>query len=156
MKMGQEIEKKFLLKALPTGIDNGVEIRQGYLSTSDPEVRVRSKGKQYFVTRKGGEGFIRSEDEEEVSKEIFNILWPATVGARIEKTRYKIVGNDSLVWEVDEYYGQLSGLFTAEVELPDSETRAEMSAVIADVLVVDVTEDKRYKNKTLAIKGLPV
>jgi CYTH domain-containing protein len=146
---------KYLLASLPAGVDGGVEILQGYLSTGDPEVRVRSKGGQYFVTRKGGEGFIRTEDEEEVSMEVFEILWPATSSARVEKTRFKIVGVDGLTWEVDEYYGNLKGLFTAEVELPSSEIEAEMPVTIAEVLVADVTEDKRYKNKALAVKGIP-
>ncbi len=154
--MGKEIEKKYLLSGLPSGIsDGGVEIFQGYLSTGDPEVRVRSKGGQYFVTRKGGEGLIRSEDEKEVSKAVFDILWPATVNARVEKRRFKIVGADGLTWEIDEYYGDLWGLYTAEVELPSSDTDAEMPEVIANVLICDVTEDKAYKNKALAVSGLP-
>lgn len=153
--MGKEIEKKFLLNGLPTGIiDDGVEIFQGYLSVGDPEVRVRSKGGKYFVTRKGGEGFVRSEDEEEVSKVIFDILWPATVNVRVEKRRFKIVGADGLTWEVDEYYGNLWGLYTAEVELPNEEVKPAMPKAIADVLVADVTIDKNYKNKALAVSGL--
>lgn len=153
--MAKEIEKKYLLAGLPAGVVKGTEIRQGYLSVGDPEVRVRSKGDKFFVTRKGGEGFVREEDEAEVSVEVFQILWSATEGRRIEKTRFKLVGNDDLTWEVDQYYGRLQGLFTAEVELPSSETEAEMPAVIAEVFVRDVTEDKAYKNKALAVKGLP-
>lgn len=152
--MAKEIEKKYLLVGLPAGVGKGTEIRQGYLSVGDPEVRVRSKGDKFFVTHKGGEGLVREEEEAEVSAEVFQILWPATEGKRVEKTRFKIVAADGLVWEVDEYYGQLSGLFTAEVELPDSETEAEMPAAIAEVLVRDVTTDKAYKNKALAVKGI--
>jgi CYTH domain-containing protein len=153
--MGKEIEKKFLLGGLPAGLDNGVEILQGYLSTGDPEVRVRSKGSQFFVTRKGGEGFVRSEEEAEVSKEIFEILWPATNGARVEKVRYRLIGEDGLVWEIDKYDGHLSELFTAEVELPSEEVKPVMPKAIADVFVADVTTDKSYKNKALAVAGLP-
>ena len=152
--MRKEIEKKYLLKSMPIGVSEGVEIHQGYLSTSDPEVRIRSKGSKYFVTRKGGEGFVREEAEEEVTKETFEIIWPATVNARIEKTRFQITGSDGLIWEIDEYHGRLTGLFTAEVELPNCETKAEIPAEIAKVLAADVTEDKRYKNKALAVNSL--
>jgi adenylate cyclase len=131
------------------------EILQGYLCVGDPEVRVRAKGGQYFVTRKGGEGFIREEVEEEISAEVFEILWPATEGRRVEKLRYKITGADDRVWEIDQYLGNLKGLFTAEVELPDSESKAEMPDQISKVLVREVTEDRRYKNKNLAVKGRP-
>lgn len=101
--MSREIEKKFLLRDLPSGIANGIEISQGYLSVGDPEVRVRAKGERFFLTRKGGEGFIREEEECEISKEIFDILRSLTEVARIEKTRYQIVGGDGLLWEIDEF-----------------------------------------------------
>lgn len=150
-----EIEKKFLLSGLPEGICDGTEIRQGYLSVGDPEVRVRSKGGRYFVTRKGGEGFIRTEDEAEISVEVFQILWPATAGRRVEKIRYRLIGPDGLVWEVDEYFGHLGWLYTAEVELPDKSVCPVMPDAIAWVLVRDVTLDKRYKNKALAVTDAP-
>jgi CYTH domain-containing protein len=63
-----EIEKKFLLRRLPTGISKGTKILQGYLSVGDPEVRVRAKGEKFYLTRKGGEGFVREEEECEISK----------------------------------------------------------------------------------------
>lgn len=151
-----EKERKYLLFALPGGLPpGGVNVRQGYLTIGDPEVRVRQKGDKFFVTRKGGEGFIREEAEEEVSSEVFEILWPATVGKRIEKTRYELVGPDGYVWEVDEYHGSLTGLFTAEVELPPETAEAVVLPAVKNVLITDVTDDKRYKNKKLAVNGLP-
>ena len=153
--MAQEIERKYLLFALPSDLGKGVEIRQGYLTVGDPEVRVRAKGEKFFATRKGGEGFVRSEAEEEISKEVFEILWPATASKRIEKIRYKLAGTDGLVWEIDEYFGDLSGLFSAEIELPSVDTPVLMPEAVKKVLVSDVTEDKAYKNKNLATKGLP-
>jgi adenylate cyclase len=150
-----EIEKKFLLKALPAGIANGVKILQGYFSTGDPELRVRSKGSKRFVTRKSGSGLIRDEEEAEITEKAFKVLWPATAAARIEKTRYQIVGHDGLTWEIDEYHGALKGLYTAEVELPNGEITIDMPNAVCAVLVRDVTEDKAYKNKSLAVNGLP-
>jgi CYTH domain-containing protein len=118
--MSAEIEKKFLLRKLPAGIAKGVKIRQGYLSAADPEVRVRAKGERFFLTRKDGAGFVRGEEEYEISNRVFEILWSSTENARIEKTRYEIVASDGLVWEIGEFQtSRTEGLFTAEVELPN-------------------------------------
>lgn len=154
--MSLEIEKKFLLRELPTGITKGNKIRQGYLSVGNAEVRVRSKGEKFFLTRKSGEGFIREEEEYEISKQAFEILWSLTENARIEKTRYEIVGEDGLVWEIDEFQTPATeGLFTAEVELPDESVAPEIPPAIAGVIEMDVTNDETYKNKNLAINGRP-
>jgi CYTH domain-containing protein len=153
--MAQEIEKKFLLSAVPKGLYRGTQIRQGYITTNDPEVRVRDKGGIFFLTRKGGEGFIREEEEAEISRAVFYLLWPTTEGKRIEKIRYNVTGEDGLTWEVDQYQGILCGLVVAEVELPSEGSFFEMPNMIADVLVADVTCDKHYKNKALAISRIP-
>jgi CYTH domain-containing protein len=152
-----EIEKKFLLRNLPTGITKGTKIFQGYLSVGNPEVRVRAKGEKFFLTKKGGEGFVREEEEYEISKEVFEILWSLTEDARIEKTRYEIIGEDGLVWEIDEFQTQLTeGLFLAEVELPNEWVVPEIPLSIAEVIIKDVTSDGMYKNKNLAINGILV
>jgi len=152
--MSFEIEKKFLLRSLPTVITKGSKILQGYLSVGNPEVRVRAKDEKFFLTRKGGEGFVREEQEHEISKETFEILWSLTENARIEKTRYKIVGEDGLVWEIDEFQTRLTkGLFLAEVELQNESVVPEIPPAIAEVIERDVTFDEMYKNKNLAING---
>jgi adenylate cyclase len=154
--MSQEIEKKFLLSAVPSGLYRGTQIRQGYIQTGDPEVRVRDKaGVLFTLTRKGGEGFIREEEEVEISREVFYLLWPTTEGKRIEKIRYNIHAEDGLVWEIDQYQGIHSGLVVAEVELPSAETQFTPPPTVEAVLVKDVTTDKRYKNKALATNHIP-
>ncbi len=150
-----EKERKYLLNHLPNELTNEMNVHQGYLAIDDPEVRVRQKGDKFFVTRKSGEGFIREEVEEEISSEVFDILWPATVGKRIKKTRYELLGPDGYVWEVDQYHGCLSGLIIAEVELRPTDTEAVIPATIKEVLITEVTDDKRYKNNNLATSGLP-
>lgn len=152
--MNTEIEKKFLLRGLPVGVVEGIKIRQGYLSVSDPEVRVRAKGAKFFLTGKSGAGFVRGEEEYEISKQIFELLWLLTEEARIEKTRYEILGADGFIWEVDEYHSaHLKGLFFAEVELPDEQVAPEIPQAISEVIEKDVTADEKYKNKNLAING---
>ena len=149
--MNKEIEKKFLLSGLPAGISKGVKIRQGYLSVSDPEVRVRAKGEEFFLTKKSGKGFVRQEEEHKISSETFEILWSLTENARIEKTRYEIVGGDGLLWEIDEFQTRRNEeLFLAEVELPDETIVPEIPPAIAEVFISDVTDVVEYKNKNLA------
>ena len=150
--MSKEIEKKFLLRELPAGVEKGIPIRQGDLSVRDPEVRVRAMGERFFLTRKTGAGFVRDEEEYEISREIFELLWSLTEGARIEKTRYEIKGADGLTWEIDEFHSaHAKGLFMAEVELPDESFASEIPPAIAEVIELDVTADEKYKNKNLAI-----
>ena len=152
-----EIEKKFLLRRLPTGLTKGTKILQGYLSVGDPEVRVRSKGDKFFLTKKGGEGFVREEEEYEISKKIFEILWSLTDNAQIEKTRYEIVGEDGLTWEIDEFQSRrIEGLFIAEVELPDESVIPKIPPAIVEIIERDVTTDERYKNKNLAVNEISV
>ena len=153
--MSKEIEKKFLLRRLPERTTKGTKILQGYLSTGDPEVRIRAKGEKFFLTRKGGAGFVREEEEHEISRETFDILWSLTEGARIEKNRYEIGGEDGLVWEIDEFHSSnTKGLFLAEVELPDETVNPKIPPAIADVIQRDVTMEAAYKNKNLAINGI--
>lgn len=91
MKLGKEIERKFLLNKLPEGLWDGIDFQQGYLSVENPEVRLRiiRKGKKekFFLTCKKGEGFVYLEEEEQISKSVFEILWPLTINFRIRKTR---------------------------------------------------------------------
>ena len=155
--MSKEIEKKFLLTNLPSGIGEKTKILQGYLSVGDPEVRVRSKGDKFFLTRKGGEGLVREEEEYEISRQVFDILWSLTENARIEKTRYEITGGDGLTWEIDEFHSaHTKGLFLAEIELPDESIVPEIPPAIAAVIEKEVTADAAYKNKSLAVRGVSV
>lgn len=153
--MGKEIEKKFKLSELPRGLSAGTKIRQGYLSVDDPEVRVRMKGENFFLTRKSGSGLTRDEEEFEISGEIFEILWSLTANRRIEKTRYEIAADNDLIWEIDEFQtGSNEKLFLAEVELPDESFPLQIPPIIAEVLLEEVTLDPDYKNKNLAVKNI--
>ena len=152
-----EIERKFLVAEPPPGFEGwpSSAIEQGYLTVDQegPEVRVRRRGDQAYLTVKAGAGRVRVEEEIEIDGDRFERLWPLTEGRRIEKTRYVIDGGDGLVIELDVYTGELSGLVTAEVEF-DSEEAAEAFEP-PGWLGEDVTEDLRYKNQRLARQGLP-
>lgn len=152
-----EIERKFLLPSMPVWhphIEKAEKIRQGYLLVDDVEVRVRQKGERFYFTIKGDGAMERDEWETEILENIFEILWPKTEGVRIEKTRYSIPFRN-LILEVDEYKGKLDGLVILECEFSNKEDAESFVLPSWAKSAVDVTENKAFKNKNLAVYGLP-
>ncbi|MEP4077551.1 CYTH domain-containing protein [Haloferula sp.] len=148
-----EIERKFLVKELPDlGSLHFLKLMQGYIATSDTEVRLRSDGSKHMLTCKRGSGLTRLESEVEISVEQFDALWPLTEGCRIEKTRYHMDRGEHLV-ELDVYQGSLEPLVVAEVEFASEGASREFA--VPDFFAEEVTSDARYKNKNLAKEGMP-
>ena len=152
----QEIERKFLVKTIPPDLESYPHqvIQQAYVAITDDgtEVRLRKKGGKYFQTVKNGEGLKRQEIEIELTQAQFEKLWLATGGRQINKVRYAIKHGE-LTIELDIYGGLLSGFATAEVEFSSEAQSREF--VPPGWFGEDVTLDKRYKNKNLAIQGMP-
>jgi CYTH domain-containing protein len=146
--MGQEIERKFLVKGDSWRAQGGGKrYRQGYLSTlKERTVRVRTAGDQGFITVKGiNTGAARSEYEYEIpmadANEMLELLCERPL---IEKTRYRIPFG-GLTWEVDEFEGDNRGLVTAEVELKNE----HQAVSLPDWVGQEVTADPRYFNSNL-------
>lgn len=152
-----EIERKFLVSDLPdlTTAHQSV-IRQGYLTqpSDSVEIRLRQKDETCFLTLKSDGGTVRVERETEISPSQFDALWPETAGRRVEKERWTGDLPGGLKFELDLFSGALDGLRLVEVEF-GSEVDAE-AFVVPDWFGGDVTQDKRFKNKALATKGVPV
>ena len=152
----QEIERKFVVKSLPEAFEKYPHdiIRQGYLAvTADgTEVRLRQRGECFFQTVKSGKGLQRTEAEIELGAAQFETLWSMVLGQKISKTRYRIPHGD-LTIELDIFRGDLTGLLVAEVEFTNKQ-RAE-AFIPPDWFGEEVTDDERYKNKNLALKGPP-
>jgi CYTH domain-containing protein len=154
--MGTEIERKFIVERLPPEFKNltGKTIRQGYIidAAEGIELRVRRKQNTYYQTIKMGEGLSRTEIEIALSPDQFDQLWPYTDGRRVSKTRYTLpVGAHTA--ELDRFEGNLEGLVMVEVEFASVDDARAFAA--PDWFGRDVTEDKRYKNKHLAVHGIP-
>lgn len=151
-----EIERKWVLDAPPDGLaeHESQRFEQGYL-VIDPagaEVRIRRKdGTTTVMTVKTGMGLVRGEQEWEIDN--FDALWPLTEGRRVIKTRYFVPLEGDLMAEVDIYDGELAGLVTAEVEFPTE--AAALAFQAPPWLGRDVTDDKRYGNRVLAVEGIP-
>jgi CYTH domain-containing protein len=150
-----EIERSYLVPKLPDNLGDfpKAEIRQGYLEITDGrETRVRQKNTEYFRTVKIGSGRIREETETKISASEFEILWSKTEGRRIEKTRH-LIPYKNLKIDLDVYKEVLQGLITAEVEFENIAASDDFAP--PDWFGLEVTDDSRYNNSSLAIHGLP-
>ena len=150
-KISREIERKFLIKRLPSEIKRArpYSIWQGYLVTepSDRHVRLRKKGKKASLTFKLVHGHVRDEREISLTPKQFAALWPATRGRRLQKIRYEIPWKKFVV-EIDVYGGKNKGLVVAEVEFPNHAVCRNFKP--PDWFGREVTGAKRYSNIRLA------
>lgn len=150
--MTVEIERKFLLRAFPDLSSTARKpIRQGYISqTGDSaDVRLRQMGDGYFLTCKRGDGLVRDEFETRITAEQFDALWPATLGRRIEKTRYVGTLADGTQFELDVFEAALRPLALVEVEFSSAE--AAQAFMPPDWFGDEVTDDPKYRNRALAL-----
>ncbi len=152
-----EIERKFLLRSRPAGLDDAPArlIEQGYLALTPEgvEVRVRRKGDDHFLTVKHGGSLRRIEVELPLPASEFDTLWPLTAGRRLRKTRRELPGPAGLTVEIDFYEDALAGLQVAEVEFPDEETAHRFQP--PDWFGREITGASEYRNETLTRVGLP-
>lgn len=145
-----EIERKFTVKELPEHLaDYPCErIEQGYLCTN-PVLRVRRRGEEYWLTYKG-EGFlVREEQEFPLDGAAYRHLLAKADGRIIQKDRYRIPWGEYTV-ELDLFGGELAPLVIAEVEFPTVE--AAGSFVPPAWFDREVTEDPAYSNSNLSKK----
>ena len=151
-KSNLEIERKFLVKYLPAGLEDGIEITQGYLASDDgSELRVRQKSDKYYKTSKIGFGLERQEDETEITKAEFDHYW-LEVDKKISKTRYEIPLSGAVL-ELDQYHGELEGHLIAEVELLSADQTIDLSNL--PWIAEEVTGKREYSNFQLAHNGWP-
>ena len=151
--MAVEIERKFLLRDESwRGLGPSFQIRQGYLSRDkDRTVRIRIRDDEAFLTVKGrNRGFCRPEFEYSIPVPDAEEMLLLCSGQVIAKTRH-YVNYGALVWEVDEFHGELAGLVVAECELTDPEQELDLPAWVGD----EVTRDPRYFNSNLTSYPFP-
>lgn len=147
------IERKFLITALPAGMQGGTPILQGYLAYEEHlEVRIRQYGGAYVLTIKEGSGLLRRETEIDLSPGQFRALWPSTEGRRLEKVRSVIEHGPHRV-EVDRYLGDLEPLAVAKVGFASVEESERFEA--PDYLGQEITDAEAFKSVSLAIHGVP-
>ena len=159
--MGLEIERKFLLKnsqILDFLKDAGVvfkhlEISQFYTKiTQNEEIRFRSEEGKFIKTIKVGKDLIREENEEFCEKAEFKKALKNRIGRVITKDRYIFRLNNNPC-NIDVFKDDLNGLCTFEIEFADENEAVyfKLPPFLEQFCQADVTCDKRYKNKFLAI-----
>lgn len=146
--MATETERKFLVRdnAWPADTPRRL-LRQGYLSDNERcTVRVRTADdNDAWLTIKGStQGFSREEFEYAIPCAEAKALLRLAGASVLEKWRYRVLVN-GLIWEIDEFLGENTGLVLAEVEL----AYAAQELVLPDWIGEEVTGDPRYYNAML-------
>jgi adenylate cyclase len=170
-----EIERVYLLRALPTPLPHGEvwRIDQGYLPLQSQVIDGNSHGSgtpipshqlegrlrrithsdgsvEHIHTIKSGVGLVRQETERSIDAETFAHEWPRTVGRRLEKVRTRITIGDRL-WEIDQFTH--IPLVLAECELPSIDTPLDIPDWLAPFIVREVTEEPAFRNAELALRS---
>jgi len=156
-----EIERKFLLKALPTTAYQAPPkiIEQCYVWNEEIKNHIRYRGEKnqdgsmiYYTTIKvaaGGDdsgAIVNTEQEEEIQREEFVKNFQSS-DKKIGKMRY-MIDYKGLMWEVDKFMNM--DLVVAEVELDSEDQVFEIPPEIQKVLIMEVSGFKEFKNYSLA------
>lgn len=144
-----EIERKYLIHQLPEDLNlhPHYRIEQGYLCT-EPVVRIRRQGDDYFLTYKSKGFMVREEYNLPLTKEAYEHLRTKVDGILISKIRYVLPLEGDLNIELDVFYSPYKTLRLAEVEFPDEEMANQF--VPPSWFGEDVTFSTEYQNSTLS------
>lgn len=121
-----EIEKTFLVKNIPANLSSykSFKIKQGYISSTPPVLRIRQKNDKYEITKKlplkPGDWSSSEEINIPLTKEEFDKLFVLTEKS-LQKTRYLIPLENNLTAELDVFEQELNGLSWVEVEFISEE-----------------------------------
>lgn len=151
-----EIERKFLISALPEDFDryDRFEMEQGYLITKGCTLRIRKANEDCFLTLKRkdpeivpGIAIVNEEFETEIPEASYEALKQLVQGGFIQKTRTRIPYLGHVI-EVDVFHGDLEGLVFAEIEYKDREDVLHLP--VPTWFSKDVSQDKRFRNTALS------
>ena len=148
--MNIEIERKFLIKELPSDFEGTIHIKQYYLSNNKNMVqrlRIFNKETAIISFKEKTSKISKYEFEYNIPLEdAYKMISIANVPF-IDKKRH-IIHIDSLKWEIDEFLGKNKGLIIAEVELNTENQLINIPSWIDK----EVTNDKKYYNYNLVLK----
>jgi CYTH domain-containing protein len=161
--MKLEIERKFLLKAMPDKAPSEiVKIDQWYWKNSKGVwERARSwdsniNGVSWIHTiKKSVAKGINIEDEHNLTKEEYEFFTkrcntPGEDSKFISKERW-IYPDGDLKWEVD-MFNSGHHLIVAEIEIPKKSFKVNIPDFIKDKLLMEVTDFKQFSNRSLSNK----
>jgi adenylate cyclase len=148
--MAFEIERKFRVISAEwmASVAKRRSIRQAYLTKNGRisiRVRINDDQSAKLTMKTAQPGRARKEFEYSIPVSDAEELLELREGAVIEKVRHDVPIGD-LVWEVDVFGGENSGLVIAEVELASENQPIDRPAWLGE----EVTHDQRYYNADLA------
>lgn len=162
-----EIERKWLMSGRPSlpNIQDIIKVSQSYIPISSGEIRVRSlvselsepSDAKYCVTIKSDGTMSRYEWEKEVPVWVYDLLIRSSQDKIITKCITKVLLDTGLYLEFHDYDFPFDDLLILECEFPDQAT-AESFGIpnwLSHYIMKEVTDDVRYKNKNLALNGMP-
>lgn len=149
MNKSYEIERKFLIKKIPSNLDSYVhfDIEQGYLCI-DPVIRVRRKDSDYILTYKSRGFMVREEYEHPLTKNGYEHLIRKADGNVISKTRYIIPDSSGLTIELDIFKKTFDGIVIAEIEFTSSDEAENFNP--PDWFGDDVTRNIYFHNSYMS------
>jgi len=151
-----EIERTFLIKYIPTGLDKckSIEIVDICIprATRHPVLRLRQRGDVFEMTKKYPVSGKDSSEQEEhtinLTKEEFDEL-AQIEGKRFRKIRYLYPCGERMA-EIDIYQDELEGLGVVDFEFEKAEEKNNF--VMPDFCLVDVTQSEEIAGGMLAGK----
>ena len=150
-----ELEKTFLLKEIPQGLEQcrKIENLDIYipLSARHPILRLRKKGDFFEMTKKSPIANDKSEQKEQtisLSEEEFNELSKIS-GKRLKKNRYYYPWNN-MTAELDLFQESLEGLVTIDFEFDSIEEKRDF--IMPDFCLVEITQVEFFGGGYLAGK----
>ncbi|HLP81381.1 MAG TPA: hypothetical protein VK141_05250 [Nitrosomonas sp.] len=155
-----EIEHKFLVNADKLDLSKEkimevIELVQGYTKDGVRFTQMTKRSNPlktlYKMCYKSGEGLVRQEAQCEIPKEVFDLIWPLTLGKRVTKTRY-LLDYSTFQFEVDFYKAcKQHPLVTAEIEFTSREDAANFDDDLLPIWVIArITNDAAFLNINLA------
>lgn len=154
----KEIERKFILKKIAFSlfaIEKIYSIEQYYTSIN-PEIRLRkitdyeNKSAKYYLTQKDEENLAREEITKEVPESFYLNQKKNKIGNEIHKLRYVVKLEDGTIAEIDLFTNY--NLNIAEVEFNSEEEANNFRP--PKWFGKEVTDNIKYKNKSIAFEGV--
>lgn len=159
--MKLEIERKFLLKAMPDTKPTEIIKIEQYYHKNDRGVWERARswdsninGIKYIHTvKKSVSKGVNLEDEYLMTKEEFGSFKETCFNSKNDskfllKERW-IYPDNNLYWEVDLFKFDLN-IVIAEIEIPTKGYKIKIPDFITDKLLLEVTEFKQFSNRSLS------
>lgn len=148
--MAIEIERKFLVRSNEWRhqVSGSKRLIQGYLTCEDRtsvRVRIIDDTLSTLTIKSEGADISRYEFEYPIPLSDALTLLEMRVGYLISKSR-NLVPHEGLIWEVDVFEADNTGLVIAEVELSDEQQQLTLPPWVGR----EITYDSRFSNSRLA------